>query len=257
MSWRSGIQFVALRWLADTSSLYKRLWAIYTRRVRPGLAALGLPAPDWIWNDHHLGPASGMALLSRIYADLGTLPDLRGTAFFGHLLLPHSPDFLGADCAVSREYSGLEHPPAHLPAAEVRGGAYARYLPQVRCLTRQIGGLLDQLEQRGVSDAVVIVQGDHGSRIGGPLPPLSQPLTRQEIADFYATLFAVRAPGITPGVDTSVVAIKDLLDRFSQSGFDSLPAFVEHSPFIYRTDSETSSLRVPLPLPAFGASASR
>jgi hypothetical protein len=252
LPYASGTKFLFLNWVSNTSSLFFRINHLYQASVRRRLVARHIMLPDWPWNYYPLGPAAGAALLQRIGHDIGTMPDLRGTAFFGHLLLPHAPYYLREDCGVSDDLFKPSAPwePFAMPRAERRRVYYERYFPQVRCLTQQVAAILDTLEKRGGGDAVVIIQGDHGARIGKPLPPMEQPLAREDFEDFYSTLFAVRGPGIMPGIDTSVVAIRDLLDRFSQTGFTRLELSQDPAPFVYRVPDVASALRVRVPIPS-------
>jgi hypothetical protein len=71
---------------------------------------------------------------------------------------------------------------------------------------------------------VVIVHGDHGSRI-----PLHDPDTANvavmqpaDLSDAFSTLFAIRAPAIAPGYDRRFAPINELVGRFSGSHFTQL-----------------------------------
>ena len=62
-------------------------------------------------------------------------------------------------------------------------------------------------------DAIVVVQGDHGSRIVRHMPVLENAarLTAQDLRDGFSTLFAVRRPGVAPGVAREPRALQQLL----------------------------------------------
>jgi len=112
-----------------------------------------------------------------------------------------------------------------------------------------VGALVSTLEARGARDAVVIVHGDHGARIGAPIRPAGQPFTRQDYDDFFATLFAVRGPGVTPGIDSTVVSIGHLLAELARKDFVMASVSPDAAPAVYRTVDEDTPLRVRTPIP--------
>lgn len=252
MEWGARTRLIAQHWVANNSSIYDRANTFYDERVRPALAVRHLPAPTWARTTYPLGPASGLRVLQAISQDVRELPDVRGTAFFGHVLLPHAPYMLEGDCRVSALLFSQASQRAlrQLHVQAQRGALYQRYWPQLRCLTSRVGTLVAELEARGARDVVVIVHGDHGARIGAPIPPVGQPFTRADFDDFYSTLFAVRAPGIAAGVDSSVVSVPELLDRLSASDFSSITMSSDSAPFVYRTGDEDRPMRVRTPVPA-------
>lgn len=252
LEWGPRARLIAQHWVANNSSLYDRANAFYDERVRPALAARHLPTPTWARTTYPLGPASGLRVLQQISRDVRALPDVRGTVFFGHVLLPHAPYMLDEDCHVSRALFAQPSQRAlrQLHVQAQRRALYQRYWPQMRCLTSRVGALVSELEARGARDAVVIVHGDHGARVGAPIPPMGQPFTRDDFDDFYSTLFAIRAPGILAGIDSSVVSIAELLDHYSAGDFSSVMAPSDSAPFVYRTRDEDSPVRVRAPVPA-------
>lgn len=252
LAWGARTRLIAQHWVANNSSTYDRANAFYDERVRPALAARHLPAPTWARTTYPLGPASGLRVLQQIGRDVRALPDVRGTAFFAHVLLPHAPYMLEEDCRVSESLFSQPSQRAlrQLHVRAQRRALYQRYWSQLRCLTSRVGTLVAELEARGARDLVVIVQGDHGARIGAPIPPVGQPFTRADFDDFFSTLFAVRAPGIAAGVDSTVVSVPELLDHLSASDFRSATIPSDSAPFVYRTGNEDTPLRVRAPVPA-------
>jgi hypothetical protein len=251
LAWTARTRLLVQHWLANNSSLYALANAFYNERLRPALIARHPPAPDWARTTYPLGPAGGLRILQTIARDIDTLPDLRGTAFFGHVLLPHAPYMLDAGCLVTSmlfdQPSQRELRQLHVSAQ--RRALYQRYWPQLRCLTARVGALVGQLEARGARDAVVIVHGDHGARIGAPIPPVGQAFTREDFDDFYSTLFAVRAPGIVPGLDSSVVSVGELLAGLAAGDFSQVKVEPDPAPFVFRTGDEDSPRRVRAPIP--------
>jgi hypothetical protein len=242
LDWRSEVLVVAAYWVTNESSLYARAAALYNQRLRPALRSWGIAAPPWELSAEGLGPASALALLARLADDIEHAPELRGTALFAHVLLPHSPFLLDENCLGHPRFgkrSDAERSAAEF-TPELRREQYERYLPQLRCLTREVTQLTALIDSRSGRDARIIVHGDHGSRIGRP-PSVGAPLTREKFADFYSTLFAIRAPGVAPGVDTSVISMKDLLTRFSGDGSDGSPDVATVAPSVFVLAGKTGS----------------
>lgn len=145
------------------------------------------------------------------------IDDLRkaepGNAYFAHLLLPHRGFVMDENCRLKPDIdSWYDHPrlglePGQRLAGQSRRARYIEYFKQVRCALRTMGGVLEALSQSGVLDkAIVIVHGDHGSRIAG-LPPHeihASGLTRTDLADNFSVLFAIRSPDLKAGYDSSV-----------------------------------------------------
>ncbi len=218
------------------ASVYLRLSEIH-RRVRGAYRALYrsaigplLPLPQWDWERGDLYALTAMSTIERLKRDLaGARP---GDLFVAHVLMPHAPYLFDARCALrtdpgewmARRLPGGGRGPRQTPHS--RAARYEAYLQQVECVTTRVGELLDVLERRGLLDrAVVIVHGDHGSRIG-LVEPVASRLGRMSPADFadaFSTLFAVKAPGIAPGHDPGPWSIVELLRELVAADFRSVP----------------------------------
>jgi hypothetical protein len=150
-----------------------------------------------------LSPLASVEAMARFEADLAEAP--RGVAYVVHLLLPHSGYVYRKDCSLGDPAEWRSGPTGdnHQYSPADRAGLYRLYLAQLACTAGRLEAILDQLRGLGVYDeATVIVHGDHGSRIG-ERPHLHTPadrFTERDILDHYATLFAVKAPGVQPGV---------------------------------------------------------
>ena len=75
-------------------------------------------------------------------------------------------------------------------------------------------GLLD--------DALVVVHGDHGSRISlvRPVPEVGDRISPQDYLDSFSTLFAIRSPDLTAEYHGGVQAIQSI---FAQHAFGMSP----------------------------------
>jgi hypothetical protein len=77
------------------------------------------------------------------------------------------------------------------------------------------------------SDAIVIVQGDHGSRIMQLEPTVASRATRDDYIDNFSTLFAIKSPWLGPGYDRRMASITCLMGMLGRSGFRSLDGLDE------------------------------
>jgi hypothetical protein len=143
----------------------------------------------------------------------------RGRVFFAHLLLPHSPYFLHADCTVKLDSSQwasrrLDHNNrTTIGTPAYRQAAYVRYFEQVRCLMKRLDKLFTILEKQDLLDeATILVHSDHGSRITvvDPVAVRRDRFSARDSVDSFSALFAIRTPGIEPGYDNSLIALQNL-----------------------------------------------
>jgi hypothetical protein len=136
-----------------------------------------------------------------------------GHAYFVHLLLPHYPAARRADCSLK-------------PVAEWRrndlGSMNKRqraYLDQVSCTLRVIAADYAAVSAATGGDFIMIVHGDHGSRLVDRLAVLSTAglFNDGDLINAFGTLFAVRAPRIPDGYDRSPCAVSALLAAVARS----------------------------------------
>jgi hypothetical protein len=222
---------------------------------RPWLSNAGVDLPAWSWDRNRVSPIASMAALDRMAADLAR--SQRGELFFAHLLVAHHPYVYDADCRPRppaewrqrRDHDdiGRETGDTNTPAG--RAIRYSLYLEQLRCAGRKVDQLLGAIPPHLRHDAVVIVHGDHGSRIGLVEPNgwRERSFGGSDYADFFSTLFAVRSPAIKAGYDREPAPITCLLRTLVESSFTSLAALnaCASSGTVFFND------RTPRPLPDF------
>ncbi len=78
--------------------------------------------------------------------------------------------------------------------------------------------MLDALREADALDhAIIILHGDHGSRIARHLVLDSQIdlVSDQDVIDSYSTLFAIRLPEVQPGYDRDLRSIQALFAEFA------------------------------------------
>ena len=125
-----------------------------------------------------------------------------GNYFYAHALMPHSPYIYQPGCTVSYDHSPLVtaartvgEPPLRGDIYEVRNGLY---FGQIDCTLDTLQALFTDMKARGTyDDAVIILHGDHGSRISQYeyLSEHRQDLTAADYLAGFSTLFAVKYPG--------------------------------------------------------------
>lgn len=198
-----------------TSQYLQKLRDKYVR-IRATLPRLALPA----WDDgvSRVGPLPVLAVLRKLEADLRAARP--GNAYFAHLLIPHFPYLLDAQCRVRKnidEWLYNYDPTAselEPNSAAGRAARYEQYFAQIRCEQHLVNRLFEAMRQAGVwRTAIVIVHGDHGSRIVRRLPvqQTAASLTRSDLHDGFSTLFAAKLPGRAPGVVRDAKPLQALL----------------------------------------------
>ncbi len=241
---------------------YKAIRLAYAR-LKERVLDQDLRLPDWSWERIWIHPIGSVQAVERLKRDLADASP--GELFLAHLLLPHHLFLYDSSCNVRPDVTewvsvgdeDKRHQVRNTPDARV--DRYRLYLEQVECTTAKIGEILDVLRANGTLDeAVVIVHGDHGSRISfiNPFASNRERLVDSDFRDAFSTLFAIRAPGIPPGQDPEVWPITELFTELVKRGFRSLPAHQTRAghPFVYLRVDGTETF-VPEPLRGFPAGA--
>jgi hypothetical protein len=215
--------------------IYGNLWHRVTRMARTESAPQWLPA--WAMGPiralpplftkvlpEHYGPVAARALTARLIEAVSGAR--RGQYVFAHLMLTHYPYVYLPDCSLRRpaEWNSRtdpDAPPDTSNTVQGREERYVQYLDQMQCAYKDLGRLLDAIPEELQHDAVVILHGDHGSRINiiAPGADNSRTLTPRDFSDSYSTLFAVKSPAVPAGDDGRLVAIGCVLATFLESEF--------------------------------------
>ncbi|HEU4888959.1 MAG TPA: hypothetical protein VFV49_13820, partial [Thermoanaerobaculia bacterium] len=112
----------------------------------------------------------------------------RGTHIFAHFLVPHAPYLLLESCVVSGKlesfYYLIQHPSSE--REQRRREFYESYFGQVRCVASQLDGFMAAVgRSEQFRDAVIVIHGDHGSRIS--ISDVVEDYGRRDFVDNYAT----------------------------------------------------------------------
>jgi hypothetical protein len=239
------------------SEAYTRAKAKYWS-VRRRFVEAGVPLPQWNWERGAPSPITTMPMFDAVAGELSRAQ--RGTFVYAHLLLPHYPYVFDDECRqrprtewLSRNDADNVDVPGGMTNLESgRETRYRLYLEQITCTQRQIDRLLDTIPSAVREDAILIVNGDHGSRISRVDPTIVNDVspTPADFADHFSTLFAVRSPGIAPRYDLRVAPITCLLRTLVESDLTSVSSTdacsAPHTVFFFGDD-----LPQPRPLPAF------
>jgi len=209
------------------SETYTRFKTRY-RKTRRRLAGV-LPLPAWSWDRGLPTTASSLEMFEAASEDLAKAR--AGTLVFVHVLLPHFPYVYDGNCTPRPVGEWLERwdseaSPGTANTPQGRAARYAAYLQQMACGERQIDRLLDSIPAALRRDAIVIVQGDHGSRIAlvDPSARSREAMVPSDFADSYSTTFAVRSPWIAADYDAEPASIACLLRSLVDSDFRSTAA---------------------------------
>ena len=202
------------------------------RKAYRWLAHKGFPLPVWDWETSKVAAVAGARALDELAARLRRAR--RGEAYFAHVLLPHFPYVFDAACRYrptarwlnrwSEEGQDLDRWTAETEAQKntpaTRAERYRAYFDQTRCANKLLERVFEALREAGLYDeAVIVVHGDHGSRITLRDPEGAFRLTKADAVDSYSTLFAVKAPGVAPGYDMRLGAVANLFAGFVRSNF--------------------------------------
>ncbi len=208
----------------------------------------GLDAPVWPLEPFRVSALPALAALDEIEASVARAE--AGDFIFGHVLLPHYPYALTTDCGIRPPRDWLGRASVFLPgrlglatSEAFTRALHRRYYQQVGCLYRRLDRILEAVSKSPFAENfVVVLHGDHGAKIQSPLPLVDNlaDLTRDRFIENYATLFAVRAPGVAPGTDQTRRAVQDLVAALADGGFTALDpaAATPERDFVYV--SETS-----------------
>ncbi len=257
LPWQQRTIYLLKSYLMN-SAIYQGLLYSYAFELGRLLEKWDRYLPPWPWDQNQLATLLTFQALEQLTADVMQAP--AGTVFFAHILLPHSPYVVDADCKplpkpsnwlINYDY-GIKG-----NTAERRELRYGLYENQMRCLYKQLQPMVTAWQQAGVwNNAMVIVQGDHSARLPvmTPLSTTQGKSTWLDFLDSYPTLYAVKAPGYTPGVDAQQLPITHLFGKFTQKISGGQPATIDSTvPFVFLTTpgSFTYEDQIQVPISSF------
>jgi hypothetical protein len=177
----------------------------------------------------------------RTLAALTRVPAVAEPTFaFAHIINPHRPYVFDADCRVARTGAGG-------PGVSGRRQGYA---DQVRCLNRQLLGVVTTLLQRSSPPPIILLQGDHGTsileyskaRTAGEITPEQ---ARERFGAFGAYYLPAGGSSRLADSVTTVNLLRDVLDYYFDAAVprapDALYISLERTPYAF-TQVDPASL---------------
>ena len=206
------------RFILESFLESSRFWRGLRRSYNAGTEAVGVDLPVWAISNSHSGPLTSMPVIEHLTSALREMRS--GQVYFAHLMLPHYPYALNADCTIKPNIDAWAHraPRSVLGTlrqqndTSSRAARYAQYLQQYQCTLRTIVALFDAIRSSGQwQDSIIIVQGDHGSRIVRHFPDAggNREHVEDDFRDLYSTFFAIKNANSTGASDAnrSITAI--------------------------------------------------
>ena len=225
----------------------------YYPSIRALLSSRGISLPLWTWDRVVFSPqpVNTMSILPDLWQEILTLPS--GTVMFAHLLIPHFSYVYKADCSIHGSLQDMMNRTLTIDGGprmnrvdntpESREERYRLYFQQLECLYVRLDELFQRMQDSGIfEDSIIILHGDHGSRIGVHDPSFENLdiMSIEDYSDAFSTLFALKLPGKAGKYDLSVRPLEDLLAEALNVPLGSTLGLKvrESEPFVY-LQSET------------------
>ncbi|MFO1305218.1 MAG: hypothetical protein U1F54_15920 [Burkholderiales bacterium] len=267
-------ELIALGYVEHTRLYRNGIRSAY-RAVQPALALLGIDLQPmtrrsfWEQNPYWLSSIDAMSVLEQMWREiLRTEP---GSAFFAHVMLPHFPYLYREDCSLTsmdlwegRELAFVfDATYGGSGSADIdkrRVDRYSYYFQQLQCLYTELDRLFTLMKAADIfDDAIIVVHGDHGSRIvrHEPTSDNAALLTDDDFKDAFSTLYAVKTPGRRGGYDRTIRPLEELLAESFQVPREQdhgAPAWEsEHFVYLKRKAAEDGEEMLKARYPPFGA----
>ena len=215
------------------------VWRALRKAYNAGATKLPLDLPVWPIGNSHTGPLTSLPAIRNLEQDLSTLRN--GEYYFAHLMLPHYPYALNADCSIKNNLEGWLYRaprPALGSLLQQNDSAsrilrYTEYVRQYQCTLNIVEKLFDAIKiSRHWQDAIIIVHGDHGSRITRRFPDgIRDAYSADDFRDVYSTFFASRTPDTEGAALVETIPLQAALGRIWNIDFP-----IEPEPRVYRAD---------------------
>ena len=204
------------------SSLYTHAKDSYLL-YRDQLLGYGIALPQGSWDRHKVTTLPYLHALDKLWDTILEL--LAGNALFAHLLLPHAPYLANADCSIETsidewKYESLTfsrhalNGPKDPNTADSRAEHYQQYFKPVHCVYTRLEDLFERMQEADIwENSVMIIHGDHGSRIVRTYPTIQNEaqLSDADLRDGFSTLFAAKLPGEKALYDPKAYPLEYLL----------------------------------------------
>lgn len=224
-------------------------------KVRGRLVRRGIELPFWRETHTRTSPLATLRVMQSWRENLLTAGP--GQAHFVHFMLPHYPYAYRADGRLRTRGGDWRYCTDRTKSPlfndrESRAASYIQYLEQMQMTWTELERAFAILKAAGQwDDAIVIVHGDHGSRITEHRPAAAsrRELSEADLVAGFSTLFAVKRPGVGARYDQRLLPLDHLFKRILRDGQDPGDQLLEGQPSILLEDSRQPL--APLPLPPF------
>ena len=193
----------------------------------------------------HVEPFPVFGVLERIQKDLSQEKGV--TVFFAHLLLPHSPHVFNQECRVKpvgkwnqRYLSGKGD------LEPLRKEKQADYLEQMACTHKKLAEFFEGMKREGIfEDAMILIFGDHGSRIYTQMLYEEQKerlvtlndVTARDVVELFSNFLAVKKPGWAAGyVQEKIPAATVLFEAAPFTPLEATPPEKFHKIYLASQD---------------------
>jgi len=238
----------------STNEFYSALRFLYEKIRESGVGGF-VKLPSWNWEDVGYTSLTFLPAFKKFKEDL--LLTSAGNYFFAHFLAPHEPYVFDPNCKIIPLIKWMGKNERHGEnSREDRTKRYLMYFKQIKCVMKKLDDFLSEIANRKeFLNSIVIIQGDHGSRINIFDPTISNinRMVKSDFVDGYSTLFAVRSLGIPKGYDLTFISIQKLLSKLMISNFQCPLNFEasRSSPIIFLSSRDLNSFKK-IPMIDFG-----
>ncbi len=214
LSWSRKAKIIVSMFGRLTKS-YDKAVQFYNGWLRIKAEKLGASLPMWIPFSGRVSPLSSMSAMNAFKDEL--LKATEGNLYFAHFILPHFPYAYDSQCQIrTMRMEWLSRVDNWVPDTPgLRALRYRHYFEQVACVNGKIEGLFEALRRAGVYEkAIILIHGDHGSRIGVEGYPMVSNADQRSPTDYinsFSTLFAAKGPPYEPGYDLRYRPLDELL----------------------------------------------
>ncbi len=183
--------------LLDSSIFIKWFKQIYFSFLRPQLLHLGYD-PSWIRVVPRLNTVPALQVMDHL--ENTVIREHAGMVYFVHLLWPHSPYIYTENCTLKNSVTDWQVFLDSYPELNTQAVWRERqnsYHEQIGCVQHRLTQFFERLKQHGVYErAIIIVQGDHGSRIAFHPMDISgkDTILPRDYLYAFATFFAYKGP---------------------------------------------------------------
>lgn len=232
------------------SQSYEMLESAYEEYIQVAAQAIDINLPQWHWNQARTSTLWLPTIFHQLIHDIIQHPN--GTLFYAHILAPHNPYIFNAQCQLIKnpmQWKININNTMPFNSTQSRIERYKLYEHQVRCITSQLNYFFKKLKKAGIyKHAIIIINGDHGSRITKILPVIQQrdQMTLQDFHDCFNTMFAVKMPNASPTVSQQLVPIQKLLANIVSKLTKADIHFTETKPYVYLMTKGFHGKMVPL-----------